>query len=108
MSPYILVYGKEARLPISLEFPALDLSNQLDMIEEEPMSARLAQLIELEEVINKAIRQIEHHQDQMKRSFDKRDSLRVFKEGDIILKWDEFRSRPGKHTQFDAFWSGII
>lgn len=33
MSPYMLVYGKESRLPISLEFLALDLSNQLDMIE---------------------------------------------------------------------------
>ncbi|XP_057852967.2 uncharacterized protein LOC131063195 [Cryptomeria japonica] len=106
MSTYMLVYGKEARLPILLEFPALDLSNQLDMIEEEPMSTRLAQLIELEEVRNEAMRQIEHHQAQMKRYFDKRASPRVFKEGDIVLKQDEFKSRPGKHTKFDAFWSG--
>lgn len=76
------------------------------MIEEEPMSARLAQLIELEEFRNKAMRQIEYHQAQMKRSFNKRASPRVFKEGGIVLKWDEFRSRPNKHTKFDAFWSG--
>ncbi|XP_059073532.1 uncharacterized protein LOC131874260 [Cryptomeria japonica] len=41
-SPYMLVYGKEVRLPISLELPALDLANHLDMIEEEPMTGRLA------------------------------------------------------------------
>ncbi|XP_057853707.2 uncharacterized protein LOC131063789 [Cryptomeria japonica] len=62
MSPYMLVYGKEARLPISLELPTLDLVNQLDMIEEEPMTTRLAQLIELEEVRNDAMKKIEHHQ----------------------------------------------
>lgn len=33
-SPYMLVYGKEARLPISTEFPALDLANQLVLFEE--------------------------------------------------------------------------
>lgn len=50
MSPCMLVYGKETRLPISLDFPALDLANQLDMTQEEPMTTRLTQLIELEEV----------------------------------------------------------
>ncbi|XP_059073533.1 uncharacterized protein LOC131874261 [Cryptomeria japonica] len=90
----------------ALSFVGSRISNWLDMIEEEPMSARLAQLIELEEVRNKEMRQIEHHQAQIKRYFDKWASPRVFKEGDIVLKWDEFRSRPGKHTKFDAFWSG--
>lgn len=62
MSPYMLVYGKDERLPISLEFLALDLANQLDMIEEDPMIARLAQLVELEEVRNEAMRKNEQAQ----------------------------------------------
>ena len=49
MSPYMLVYGKEAKLPVSIELLALDFMYQLDMLEEEPMMARLAQLNELEE-----------------------------------------------------------
>ena len=49
MSPYMLVYGKEARLLVLVELPALDFIYQLDMLDEEPMTARLAQLNELEE-----------------------------------------------------------
>lgn len=106
VSPYTLVYGKEDRLPISVELPSLDLANQFDMTEEELMTTRLAQLSELEEVRDEAMKKLEVHQEQMKRSFDKRASSRVFKERDVVLKWDEFKSRPGKHKKFDAFWSG--
>lgn len=49
MSPYMLVYGKEARLLVSVELPTLDFMYQLDMLDEEPMTARLNQLNELEE-----------------------------------------------------------
>ena len=49
MSPYMLIYGKEARLPLLIELPALDFMYQLDMLDEEPMTTRLNQLNELEE-----------------------------------------------------------
>ena len=38
----MLVYGKEARLPISLEFPTLELAHQLELIEDDTMSIRIA------------------------------------------------------------------
>lgn len=76
------------------------------MIEEEPMTTRLTQLVELEEVRNEVMRRIEIHQTQKKRPFYKRASPRTFKEGDFFFKWDEFKSRPSKHTKFDVFWSG--
>lgn len=38
-SPYVLVYGKEARLPISIELLALDIMNRLGIFEDEdPMA----------------------------------------------------------------------
>ncbi|XP_059068684.1 uncharacterized protein LOC131859145 [Cryptomeria japonica] len=77
-SSFMLVYGKKARLPISFEFPALDLANQLDTLEEGPSTIRLAQLFELEETRNEAMKKIEQHQAQMKRSFDKKASPRNF------------------------------
>ncbi|KAH9304454.1 hypothetical protein KI387_008858, partial [Taxus chinensis] len=36
-SPYKLVYGKEARMPISVELPALDLLHQMELLENEPL-----------------------------------------------------------------------
>ncbi|KAH9324304.1 hypothetical protein KI387_004482, partial [Taxus chinensis] len=38
-SPYKLVYGKEAVLPILLELPALEFMKQLELAEFEPMEA---------------------------------------------------------------------
>lgn len=60
-SPFVLVYGREARLPISLEFPSLELAHQLELIEDNAMSIRMAELIELEEKRNKAMKTLEIH-----------------------------------------------
>ena len=45
----MLVYGREARLPISLEFPSLKLGHQLELIEDNAMIVKMVELIELEE-----------------------------------------------------------
>ena len=49
---------------------------------------------------------IKHHQAQMKRTFDKKTSSNDFQLGDLVLKWDELKSRPRKYTKFDAMWAG--
>ncbi|KAH9296662.1 hypothetical protein KI387_044242 [Taxus chinensis] len=66
-SPYKLVYGKEAVLPISLELPALELMKQLELSEFEPMEARYAELMELEEIREHAVQTIEKYQALVKR-----------------------------------------
>ena len=48
-SPFMLVYGREARLPISLEFPTLELAHQLEVLEDNAMTIRIVELMELEE-----------------------------------------------------------
>ena len=86
-SPYMLVYGKEARLPLSVELPALDLIHQLQMFEEEDLMAiRYAKLMELDEVRRKAMQTLEYQQLKTKRTFDRRSTPKVFNEGDVVIK----------------------
>lgn len=93
-------------MPLSTELPTLDTVNQLEMLEaDDPMAVRYAQLMELEEAINEAMRNMESHQLQVKIIFDKKSTPKVFKEGDLVLKWDELKRRLGKHTKFDSMWS---
>ena len=40
-SPFMLVYGREARLPIPLEFSSLELAHQLELIEDNAMTLRM-------------------------------------------------------------------
>jgi hypothetical protein len=61
-SPFMLVYGREARLPISLEFPALELAHQLEIAEDDAMSVRMAELMELEEKRDQALHALDLHQ----------------------------------------------
>ena len=42
----------------------------------------------------------------MKKSFDKRTRVRIFREGDLVLKWDADKAKLGRHSNFDALWSG--
>jgi hypothetical protein len=104
-SPFMLVYGREARLPISLEFPSLELAHQLEVLEDNAMIVRLAELMELEEKRNQAAQTFEIHQQQVKKSFDKR-ATAIFSEGDLVLKWDAHRAKRGRHSKFDAMWRG--
>ena len=48
-SPFLLVYGREVRLSISLEFPTMELAHQLELVEDDAMIVRMAELMELEE-----------------------------------------------------------
>lgn len=105
-SPYVLTYGKEAKLPISFELPTLIFIKEFELLEEKPVEVRLAQLMKLEETRKDALRKLEIHQAQMKSSFDKREIPRDFNVVDLFFKWDELKSKPGKHTKFDAMWDG--
>lgn len=105
-SPYVLVYGKQAKLPISTELPSLELADNLMLFEEDdPLGLRYAKLLELEEERRNALRKMEYQQIQTKRVFDKKSRLRSFKEGDLVLKWDVLKSKLGHHNKFDHMWA---
>ncbi|KAH9327670.1 hypothetical protein KI387_007848, partial [Taxus chinensis] len=69
----------------------------IELIENETMQVRYLELMELQELRNQA---------QVKSTFEKKEKIRVFQEGDIVLKWDKDREMPGNHTKFDSIWSG--
>ena len=58
-SPFMLLYGREARISILLEFPALELAHQLELIEDDAMTVRMAELMELEEKRSQAMKTLE-------------------------------------------------
>ena len=51
-SPFMFVYGREARLHISFEFPALKSAHQIELAKDDAMIVRIIELMELEEKIN--------------------------------------------------------
>lgn len=70
------------------------------------MTVRMAELMELEEKRSKAMQTLEIHQQQMKKNFYKRARVRIFREGDLVLKWDADKEKLGRHSKFDVLWSG--
>ena len=76
------------------------------MIEDDAMTKRMTELMELEEKRGKAMHTLEIHQQHVKKSFDRKARVRIFKEEDLVLKWDADRAKPGRHSKFDALWSG--
>ena len=61
-SPFMLIYGWETRLPISLECPSLELAHQLELVENVVIIVRLVEVMELEEKRKQAMRTLEAHQ----------------------------------------------
>ncbi|KAH9322288.1 hypothetical protein KI387_016927, partial [Taxus chinensis] len=70
------------------------------------MEAKYAELMELEEIREHAVLMIEKDQALVKIWFDKKARARTFQEGDLVLKWDADQAKLGRHSKFDAIWSG--
>ena len=64
------------------------------------------QLTKLEETIYQVMHTLEFYQQQVKKSFDKKATTKVFLEGVLVLKWNVDRAKQGRHSMFDTMWSG--
>ena len=85
-TPFSLVYGMEAVLPIEVEIPSLRVLREADLEESEWVQTRLDQLNLIEEKRLAAICHGQLYQKRMKRAFDKKVRPREFQEGDLVLK----------------------
>lgn len=70
MTPYSLVFGGEAVLPIELEHPSLRVAVHEKLTEEEQMKLRLAELESLEGQRLIAQQNLELYRTQMERSYN--------------------------------------
>ena len=85
-TPYMLVYGMEAVMPLEVEIPSLRVLIDFELEEAEWAKVRYEQLNLISE---KRLASICHHQlyqRRMAKSYDKKVRPRRFQEGDLVLK----------------------
>ncbi|KAH9289700.1 hypothetical protein KI387_033817, partial [Taxus chinensis] len=79
MSPFQVLYGTDAKLPISAELPALRLARAIeDETFQNSLEKRIMYLAELKEKRVRVVDRITKHQNQVKRLFDKKAKQRNF------------------------------
>ncbi|KAA3478347.1 RNA-directed DNA polymerase (Reverse transcriptase), Ribonuclease H [Gossypium australe] len=85
-TPFSLVYGMEAVLPIEVEIPSLRVLAEIKLDEAEWTQSRYDQLNLIEEKRLKALRHGQMYQRRMIRAYNKKVHPREFYEGDLVLK----------------------
>ncbi|KAA3479216.1 RNA-directed DNA polymerase [Gossypium australe] len=85
-TPFSLVYGMEAVLPIEVEIPSFRVLSELKLDEAECIQSRYDQLNLIEEKRLRAIRHGQMYQKRMMWAYDKKVRPREFYEGDLVLK----------------------
>ena len=70
------------------------------------MQRRINQIIELNELRDKAYDKVQIHQKKMKNTFDRRVKEDIFQIDDLVLKWDAPHEEKGNHCKFDHLWVG--
>ena len=84
-TPYALVYGVEAILPLELQIPSLRVAIQEGLTSEENDKLRLTELEALDERRLQAQQKMECYQARISRAFNKKVQPRSFQVGDMIL-----------------------
>ena len=107
VSPYTLVYGKEAILPPNIMLPSSTLAQESRGSDDEVLQIRIYTLLKAEEARSKARERFKQQQELVKRWFDKHKArTKDFEVEDLVLKWDHPHDEKGKHTKFQQLWVG--
>ena len=85
-TPYSLVYGMEAVLPVEIEMGSLRVALEHQISETEWVQSRYDQLNLLDERRLRAADHVQAYQRKMTRAFRKRVRPRKFQKGDLVLK----------------------
>ena len=103
-TPFQLVYGLEAVLPIQCQIPYLQLVVELlpDTSAEEE---RFLYLNNLDETRRDVAFANEAHKKRVKAQYDKSIQPHVFNEGDLVLTYDQRYDKLGK-GKFESMWYG--
>ncbi|XP_073394449.1 uncharacterized protein [Physcomitrium patens] len=84
-TPFSLVYGLEAVLPIEFEVPSLRITVDSRLIDRQPLKTRFYELEALDENRRRGTQHIEAIQRRRKVVFDKRNKTRVLQPGMLVL-----------------------
>eukprot|EP00253_Pinus_taeda_P025627 PITA_25627 len=103
-TPFQLVYGLEAILPVQCEISSLKLAIDL-LPRTSKEEAHFLELIQLGETRRDAALANEAHKKQVKAQFDKNVKPRVFSEGDLVLLYDQESDKLGV-GKLKSLWMG--
>ncbi|XXG85705.1 hypothetical protein AAC387_Pa11g0739 [Persea americana] len=84
-TPFSLVYGCEAVVPLKVQIPSLRVSLQNEMMRESNVKLRLQELDNLDERRLEALQSVELYQVCMAGPFDKKVREHAHKNGDLVL-----------------------
>ena len=85
-TPYSLVYGSEAMLPIEVEIQSLRVLVETKVLEEDWAKVRYEQLALIDKKWGRAQYHAQGYQKRIAKAFNKKLKLRNLKEGDLVLK----------------------
>jgi len=103
-SPFQLIYGLEAVLPIECQIPSLKLAIQL-FLDTSPLEEHLLYLDQLDEKWHDAALANEAHKKRVKCQYDWFIHPRIFSEGDLVLVYDQDKDPLGA-GKFKPMWFG--
>lgn len=106
-TPFFLVYGCEAILPLEVEIPSLRVTLRDILSDEDYRVACLEKLELLEEHQCVAHEYIKVYQNRLSRYYNKKVKPRVFQVGDLVL-WENPKNRAAreKKGKWEANWIG--
>jgi hypothetical protein len=84
-TPYALVFGSEAVLPLEVEIPSLRVAIHDELTEDEQVKLRYQELDSVEEERLHALQNLELYRKNMVRAYDKLVKPRVFRKGELVL-----------------------
>ena len=84
-TPFSLVYGSEAVLPLEVQLPSLRVAIQDEITQDEQVQLRFQELDALEEGRLHALQNLELYRQNMVRAYDKLVKQRVFRKGELVL-----------------------
>lgn len=107
MSPFQILYGLNAEIPITMELPTLKLAKAIeDETYQDSLDKWIMFLSQLEETRAEVVDRIATHQSQVKALFDKKTTSCEFSIGDQVLLWEKRREPKGLHGKFNSLWRG--
>ena len=85
-TPFSLVYGAKAVLPVEVEIPSLRVSLQDLIIDEDRRISRLQELDLLDERRQEAFDHLRAYQKRMSRGYNKKVRHKEFQDGDLVMR----------------------